>query len=259
MSDGDLFSSIEEVKTKVCPRCKNVKSVIEFGNHCGGKLQSYCKSCQREYGREWNKKAYRKVGEGPPRSKKCRSCKIIKPHTDFYRTFNCESRDLLKASCIECLDFIRAAQEAGMKWCPCCREQKHKDDFYKMGIRPNGQCKKCNNDRTRKIWLSLPEKVRYEKGRARTLRMYGLTLESFDEIRKSQNNSCAICGSSIADRMSKNLCIDHDHQTGEVRGLLCRRCNSGIGQFDDDLEKVKSAVRYLEKHLNKGNKNAVAK
>lgn len=51
---------------------------------------------------------------------------------------------------------------------------------------------------------------------------------------------CMICGSD------KKLCIDHDHATGEVRGILCGVCNSGLGLFGDDVDKMKKAIEYLE-------------
>lgn len=73
---------------------------------------------------------------------------------------------------------------------------------------------------------------------------------NYDTILKSQRNKCAICDSTIG-HVSKNgyrsrLAIDHDHRTGRVRGLLCNRCNRGLGYFGDSLSNLKRAVRYLE-------------
>jgi hypothetical protein len=71
---------------------------------------------------------------------------------------------------------------------------------------------------------------------------YGVTSEKFEEMEKAQGNKCAICG-----KLSKTkLCVDHDHVTGNVRGLLCRLCNSGLGFFLDNIESPEYAIKYLE-------------
>lgn len=71
------------------------------------------------------------------------------------------------------------------------------------------------------------------------MRKYGLTVEALDELKKKQQSKCAVCFSE------EELHVDHDHETGSVRGLLCGRCNRGIGMFDDDADKLSAAVGYL--------------
>lgn len=68
---------------------------------------------------------------------------------------------------------------------------------------------------------------------------YGLTPEQFDDLKKKQEDRCAICGDPAP------LSVDHDHQTNEVRGLLCRKCNWGLGQFRDDPALLLKAAEYL--------------
>lgn len=75
--------------------------------------------------------------------------------------------------------------------------------------------------------------------RAYLLRTYNLTLEEYEQLEKSQNGGCAICGSVT------RLAIDHSHTTGEVRGLLCHNCNRGLGMFADDTTRLKAAIKYL--------------
>jgi len=76
--------------------------------------------------------------------------------------------------------------------------------------------------------------------------IYGLTREQWQVIYNKQNGSCAICGKS-QDKLGYILQIDYDHGTGKVRGLLCRKCNMGIGMFGEDVENMNKAIRYLEK------------
>ena len=76
---------------------------------------------------------------------------------------------------------------------------------------------------------------------------YGMTLDDYDRILKSQNNRCAICNNkSVGNKRQKNLSVDHCHTTGKVRGLLCQWCNSGIGYMKDDIELLEKAIDYLK-------------
>ena len=66
---------------------------------------------------------------------------------------------------------------------------------------------------------------------------------------KEQNECCAICGkhkSELNMKRKNNLCVDHCHETGRIRGLLCDKCNRGIGLLGDSLKNLKSAISYLE-------------
>lgn len=74
-------------------------------------------------------------------------------------------------------------------------------------------------------------------------RQYGITLEDFSAVRKTQKNRCAICYK----RFLKSPHVDHDHETGEFRGLLCLTCNAGIGLLKDSIVIVESAAKYLRR------------
>lgn len=71
---------------------------------------------------------------------------------------------------------------------------------------------------------------------------YGLDKERFEALFSSQNELCAICSKPLADKLPH---IDHDHSTGEVRGILCFSCNSGLGQFQDNPDLLQNAIDYL--------------
>ena len=66
-------------------------------------------------------------------------------------------------------------------------------------------------------------------------------------MREAENYSCMICGIT-EEELGRSLDVDHCHSSGKVRGLLCRNCNSGIGMLKDDVEIIKSAMKYLEKY-----------
>lgn len=78
--------------------------------------------------------------------------------------------------------------------------------------------------------------------RAQRLGKYGLSLGTFQLMRRRQKNACGICGETFLETPY----VDHCHKTGEVRGLLCRRCNTALGSFKDSYELLRGALEYLE-------------
>jgi len=79
------------------------------------------------------------------------------------------------------------------------------------------------------------------------LRDYGINLEQFEEMMVAQNHRCAICGVD-GRRTGKKFHVDHNHDTGEVRGLLCHKCNVAIALCNDSPEQLEQAAAYLRKH-----------
>ena len=77
---------------------------------------------------------------------------------------------------------------------------------------------------------------------------YGMSVEDYDALLKEQNSGCAICGNPIPGRNNKHFAIDHNHKTNKVRGLLCYKCNSGIGYFKENIDFLQKAIDYLKKH-----------
>lgn len=71
-------------------------------------------------------------------------------------------------------------------------------------------------------------------------RNYGLTLEEFERLAAQQDFKCAIC------HEPRKLHVDHNHHTGKVRGLLCHYCNTALGSFDDDPQRILKAIAYLK-------------
>ncbi len=82
---------------------------------------------------------------------------------------------------------------------------------------------------------------------------YGITLERYNEIYDSQKGLCAICERPERRIYHKTgepflLAVDHCHKTGKIRGLLCSYCNHGLGNFEDDTNRLESAIAYLKSH-----------
>lgn len=92
---------------------------------------------------------------------------------------------------------------------------------------------------------------RHNYGTRSIQQMYGITQEQYASMLASQGGICLICGNPEVGKRAEReypLAIDHDHTTGKVRGLLCQKCNLGIGNFNDDVTRLEAAVAYLRRH-----------
>lgn len=87
---------------------------------------------------------------------------------------------------------------------------------------------------------------REHQNNLRLIRKYGITTEQRDEMIQAQDNKCLICESDF-DELDHTPHVDHCHKSGDVRGVLCKLCNTGLGQFKDNVALLKSAIQYLEK------------
>lgn len=135
------------------------------------------------------------------------------------------------------------------KVCSKCKNLKDINEFGTNRAQKDGKsiyCFHCRNEQASQ-WRKTPRgKVRQERLYcvSATLKYeYGIDLTRYNEILASQNGTCAICNSPPTFR---RLDVDHCHITGKVRGLLCKRCNTGLGCFHDKEELLKAATNYLE-------------
>ena len=136
-----------------------------------------------------------------------------------------------------------------IKKCSSCKTEKPFSEFnknknLKFGL--HSQCRSCQNS-----WSATPEAKARSRKRTREwnrLKFTGFTQEEFEEKLNSQNGVCAICGTDNPGKL--DFCADHDHETKQKRGVLCRKCNSGLGHFNDDPEIIRAAIEYLEHYKN---------
>jgi hypothetical protein len=89
------------------------------------------------------------------------------------------------------------------------------------------------------------EKITANNRRFRLRNKYNLTPDQADELLDGQGGVCAICNE---DDPTGGWVVDHDHDSGVVRGILCRKCNSGIGLLKDSVSVLRAATIYLERH-----------
>ena len=134
------------------------------------------------------------------------------------------------------------------KKCPKCELVLPVDNFYKTatkhtkkGWRYNSECKDCTKIYS-KAYREKDARRFYDKANARQIKYrYGITIEERDNIVETQNGLCAICDIDISNKPY----IDHCHDTGKVRGMLCMNCNAGLGAFKDSPEIFQKALDYL--------------
>lgn len=86
-------------------------------------------------------------------------------------------------------------------------------------------------------------------------RKYGITVEQLTALIEAQEGLCAVCGKPLEEAATH---VDHDHKTKKVRGALCFHCNTGLGQFGDNIELLLKAVAYLQRHANSTSPSSVA-
>lgn len=166
---------------------------------------------------------------------KCTTCGESKPLSGFKRRKSVS--DGHRKQCKECMKKVAA------KWPKPSKEKSREHSrrhYYKHQEKEIQRSSSVNRSRKDAI-----RDKRYQKE-------YGITLEDFEAMRAAQGGVCACCGDEEKSIHRKgaaiNLHVDHCHDTGKVRGLLCTRCNIGIGFLMNDVEIMLKAAIYIEKN-----------
>ncbi len=135
------------------------------------------------------------------------------------------------------------------KYCFKCKKEKEINQFNKNKAKKDGlstYCKSCCNAYTNNRYATnLELRIRLKNKNLKYC--HNLTPEEYINKLNSQNNNCAICGQPQSN-FKRALAIDHDHTTKNVRGLLCNKCNRGLGLFDDDINRLLNAAFYLKSY-----------
>jgi hypothetical protein len=124
----------------------------------------------------------------------------------------------------------------GRKDCALCGKDVPLDHYHRNPQRKDlrgSYCVDCTRQLMRKY------------NRAATVSQYGLTEQQFEDMAAAQEYKCQICFRSDSQERYNKLTIDHCHETGKVRGLLCLRCNTALGKFGDDPRRLLRAAQYL--------------
>jgi hypothetical protein len=186
------------------------------------------------------------------KTKNCNRCKNELTLDKFW--INRQSKDGFFGNCKECQRAKKC--EPGFKLCSKCFEVKNNSEYLIVGKskRLARYCNKCSIEakkekRLRKIendnkyYYSNHSEIREQQVNARLLKRYGITINEYNKKFEEQDGRCMICSKEHISE--KRMHVDHDHETGQVRGLLCAPCNNHLGILENE-EWVKKAKSYLE-------------
>jgi Recombination endonuclease VII len=247
MSARKVFVDLEN-KVKECTKCGAVKSFDDFarGNGPGGRRPT-CAVCRSPRGAEGYTPRGRAFCDVENRLKECSKCGDIKSFDDFFP--HAGRLGGVHSACKRCRQIALFPNrkrpyrpqtrcfvdiENQVKECAQCRLVLSFDDFsvgpagsrFRGGVK--SRCKKCISHNSRS---------------GHRARRYGITPEQHQSMLDAQNGACAICKQALGSPY-----VDHCHATGKVRGLLCMKCNTGIGMLADSAERLEAAAAYLRRH-----------
>lgn len=131
------------------------------------------------------------------------------------------------------------------KMCSKCGIEKCMSKFHKNSNRKDGHDNRCKECKRRSFVYT--DEMYIRNKRNNLMSKFGLTLEDYNEMFDKQNGCCAICGTHQAE-LTRSLAVDHSHENGHIRGLLCQPCNTALGKFKDSIEMLDKASQYLKEH-----------
>ena len=132
---------------------------------------------------------------------------------------------------------------AGLSPSEIAANRREYSRLYAKKKRQDPKHRERRNGHSRTYYQSLSPEKKKAYGRRVNLWKYGLSETDYDELLESQHGVCAICGTGPN---GENLAVDHCHESGKVRGLLCQSCNTGLGRFRDNTDFLANAIEYLK-------------
>lgn len=141
-----------------------------------------------------------------------------------------------------------------MKACPTCHKRLNKSLFNKNTTKHDGLqscCKTCFK-KTYKAWMAKnPDRAKFLRREATLKNKYAITLEEWDTLYDTQKGMCLMCGIKYPKEDSggnRILKVEHNHKNGRIRGLACGKCNSGLGYFKENSQRLIGAWVYIKWH-----------
>jgi hypothetical protein len=177
--------------------------------------------------------------EVPPPQRRCGTCHVVKPSDAFNRSR--QTKDGLHPRCKACRSEARRAARAAD---PEGERAKYRERYARD--RDKIRAKQAEYYRRNADEFNTSGREMY------LLRTFGITVAGYEALHVAQGGACAICGEpeSRTDHRTGRPCrlaVDHDHATGRVRGLLCRKCNTAVGLLGDSVGGIERALAYLKR------------
>lgn len=141
----------------------------------------------------------------------------------------------MKTKCIKCGKIIIKTCH-NKKYCDKCKKT------IKYYI-PENREKYRNIEAEKKYYKKNKKKIIRRSKKCQLMKNYSMTINDLNKLLIKQKYLCKICKKNIE---NEKQCVDHDHLTGIVRGILCHNCNIGLGNFKDDIYILKNAINYLK-------------
>lgn len=225
---------------KFCKRCQQEKPLKEFADH-KSRITVNCNECKREQGswgykRTWtDDQLIEAVKNNNSLSGVLRELNLsisgdhFKYIPQHIQRLNCDTSHWYLEN--------QFRNETHKRCCACHEWKTYEENFFKNNSSKDGYtaiCKPCKAQRQLQHSWNKTHK---------------LTLEEYSELLQKQNFKCAICQTDhTEDTRHTRLHVDHCHSTNKVRGLLCVRCNTSIGKFEDRVDLLDSAIKYLREY-----------
>ena len=202
-----------------------------------GRRRNECKTCLKVYARKQyalkkggRLEARRESREADP--KRCIKCEEEKPLNEFgfHNRKKGQHRNMCKSCWFEWAKEYNASPRGRGFRKDWNEKNAEKIVAYKELYRNDPKKKEAAKVYHRKRWL---------------MQQFGITIKDYDKMVKDQDGKCAICGTTESRINCDNFAVDHDHETGKIRGLLCHNCNVGLGNFKDSHDLLNKAINYL--------------
>lgn len=247
---------------KVCTKCQETKVLEEFGKLKAATdgRHSWCKAClyvaRSEYGRRNAEKfrVYNREYHMTHRLKNLQNMveyrqrnleQLRQKDAEKYARIKTKRRELGSGR------ILRRQSEDGRVECTKCKEFKIVDSFTPSAVHRFGVfnwCRECVRIKQAEYAASNRERIQASARRVHLKKKYGLSESAFRSMLNIQQGACLICSRKFGERNVRDSpCVDHDHVTGRVRGLLCTYCNLTLGYCRDNPAILRKMIEYLEK------------